>query len=187
MCTNFGSCVSWFKLWCVGEGEYLYVLRLHFGACLLYSRRRCVLLMWWCGLLCIQFLPQSQLVVEVRVKSVWLYCCVYVTYEHVVKYDMKERVTKSKGHYCHCFQFFTGLHLWCANGSFHWHARNHSRQPFGRHLEMLATRDTWTSCWERMWAWLPLVIIHVLKSIKAFHPQNLNLKSVCMNTKLNQL
>ena len=29
------------------------------------------MLMRWCGLLCIQFLPQSQMVVEVRVKSVW--------------------------------------------------------------------------------------------------------------------
>ena len=36
-----------------------------------HDTRRCVLLMRWCGLLCIQFLPQSQMVVEVRVKSAW--------------------------------------------------------------------------------------------------------------------
>ena len=30
-------------------GDWLYVSRWHYGACLLYSRRRCVLLMWGCG------------------------------------------------------------------------------------------------------------------------------------------
>ena len=171
-----GDGVSWCKLWCVGEGEGWYVFGLHFGACLLYSRRRCVLLMWWCGLLCIQFLPQSQLVVEVRVKSAWrwIVCmwrvyiatctCKYSVYEHptgMYEHNMKRGSQNQMD--AILFSSSPGctvpmVHFIDTQGTIH-----------GSHLEGI-----WR-CWlpgihglpvGRMWVWLPFVQIHLWESIR---------------------
>eukprot|EP00731_Ephydatia_muelleri_P032833 Em0024g377a len=52
-------------------------------------------------------------------------------------------------------------------------------EPFGRHLEILATRDTWTSCWEDVGV-ATLVIIHLWESIRmASHPQPESCLYIC--------